>query len=217
MLISDSVTIISSIFNIISGSVPAFFDAWFLGDKVLEDASTSLRVMLDEATENKKLPQPYLREFYNVHTFTEHLSSENVLARTLNVLMRGINEKKRLPRFLVILLDKDLISVLNVFQDDIIPSLRDTVAWFVRQVNIIIRCKCMDLLAEKPGSIYGADPSIIFMRMIRRVDLILYHGSKLDVVYSLQVKFNDSLNDAVDCIGQHIMTINSCTTYSWSL
>ena len=212
MLISDSVPIISSNFNIISGSVPAFFDAWFVGDKVREDVSTSLRVMLDEAAGNKKLPQPYLHEIYNVHTFTEHLSSENVLACTLNALMWGINEKKQLPRFLVILLDKDLISALNVFQDDIIPSLRDTVAWYVCQINIIIRCKRIDLLAEKPGSIYRADPSIIFVWMICRVDLNLYHGSKLDIVYSLWAKFNDSLNDAVDRIGQHIMTINSSTT-----
>ena len=196
----------------ISEDICAFFDVWFIGDATLDDAANTLRVMISEATENRKLAQPYLNEFYNIHIFTENRLSENVLAHTLNALSHAVNERKRLLRFLVILLDKDIISAFNVFEDDIVTSICDAVNWFVCQISVIIRRKRFDLITAKPGSIYRAYPAIVFIRMIRRVDLLFHRGSKLDLIYSMRAKFNDALNHAAARIDQHMMTINSCNT-----
>ena len=49
--------------------------------------------------------------------------------------------------------------------------------------------------------------------MLRRVDRFP-PGSKLDLVYGLRAKFNDSLNNAVAKINQHMLTITSCNTSS---
>ena len=71
----------------------------------------------------------------------------------------------------------------------------------------------MELLEKKPCAVYTGDPSIIFVRMIRRIDKFTPR-SKLDLVYGLRAKFNDALNAGAARIEQHMLTLNSCNTSS---
>ena len=133
--------------------------------------------------------------------------------RLLNSLTKAFNECHKLPRFLVIAMDVDLLSALDIFKCDIVQSIRQVTTWIVKQVNIMIRRKCIKLLSLKPGMIYGSDPTVIFVRMICRINNF-QHGSYLDELYSLRAKFNDALNDAAAKYSYNIATINSCNTDS---
>ena len=77
-----------------------------------------------------------------------------------------------------------------------------------------IRCKRASLMEKKPGSIYGSDPTVIYVCMIRRIDLNLKQGSRKHEVFVMRARFNDALNQAVARDNQTIMTINSCNTSS---
>ena len=60
---------------------------------------------------------PYLHSFYNVHGFSTHPSSGNhrTIGRIINALIHALNTRKRLPRFLVVIIDKDIIEDVGIF------------------------------------------------------------------------------------------------------
>ena len=68
---------------------------------------------MNEVRENPKLPQPYIQEYYNVKPYFQ-TSRDRVPARILNSLVDAINERQRLLRFLLVILDKDLLHDMNV-------------------------------------------------------------------------------------------------------
>ena len=67
-------------------------------------------------------------------------------------------------------------------------------------------------MEKKPGSLSGYNPTVIFVRMLRRVGKFNQY-SKINGILQLCARFNDSLNDAVAKIDQRILTINSCNSY----
>ena len=63
---------------------------------------------------------PYLYEYYNVHIYTQIASVgvKSVMTRVLNALMEGINYRPWLPRFLIIILDTDLITEFDLLAQE---------------------------------------------------------------------------------------------------
>ena len=111
----------------------------------------------------------------------------------------------------MIVLDKDIITDTDVFDDQIVKIIREMTEWLVKQVSILIRQHRVELLQKKPRAVFGAHLRVVYTCMIRCVDTFR-RGSKLDEVYSLRAKFNDALNNAAARSNQYILTINSCCT-----
>ena len=65
---------------------------------------------------NKKQAPTYLDEYFNTKVFYQASSEgESVMARVLNALTSAINQKDaRLPKYLILLLDRNLINHVNV-------------------------------------------------------------------------------------------------------
>ena len=86
------------------------------------------------------------------------------------------------------------------------------VNWLVRQCDIMIRRKCLQIMEKKPGAIFNEEqPKIIFTTMIRRVELFK-KGSRLANICSMRSKFNKILNEAAARQDAKIMDLCSCTT-----
>ena len=106
------------------------------------------------------------------------------------------------------ILDKDDKDIMNDVPDiedfnahKVLAELTD---WIVHQMNTIIRRKRVDLLEKIPGS--------IFVRMLRSVGYF-HPNSKMSSFSTMRPKSNDSLNNSVARIGQHMLTINSRNAY----
>ena len=113
----------------------------------------------------------YLQEYYNIHSFYEltKASVTRISTRIVNSVISGVNQTHGLPRFLVIMPDKDLLCNMDVFHPEICHLIRENVDWMVRQISMVVRRKKADLLDKKPGAIYAGYPVIVFVRMIRRL------------------------------------------------
>ena len=105
------------IFTFISDNLPALFDMWIIGDNILRDLAQTYELIKTKAEKMKPANRPYLLRYYNVMTQYVQSSSIARLApgRILNSLIDLINEKKRLPRFLIVIIDKDILNDVNVF------------------------------------------------------------------------------------------------------
>ena len=207
------------IINLINHSVfpddiPAISDVWILGDRFLDEIKNTFLEIVHAASKNKRLPMPYIQEYYNVKFLCDPLNAaNNSTGRILNALLSGINEKNaHLPKYLLVVMDKDIIADIDATDSAAVQILQHLVYWLTHQVNIILRRKRINILEKKPGAVAHDVIHIIFVRMIRRIGQYSTE-SHLGAILSLRAKFNDALNDAAAKINQRILTINSCNAY----
>ena len=199
---------------IISDSVQALFDVWLVGDQFLQEAFSAWETIRFESQHDRKKTAPmYLQEYYNVLPFYSTDGEPRAVARIVNSLISGLNSRDRLPKYILMLIDRDILMDIDVLDDDDdVPStLYENICWVVKQVDMHIRRKKADLLEKKPGAVYTGDPKVVFIRMIRRIDHFI-PKSRLESVYHLRAKFNDFLNEEASRIDQRMLTINSCAT-----
>ena len=150
--------------------------------------------------------------FYNVVLYFASASSrvQSVMAKIVNPVVEGLNSKERLPKYVLILVDKDLIENLNYFEYGIADVLDDCMLWFVHEINKIFELKHEDLQLKKPGTLSTAtEPRVIWTTMITRptIDDQYYHN-----IYSKKGKFNKAIEKAVMKFRyHHVMYIESLT------
>ena len=134
------------------------------------------------------------------------------MSRVINALIEELNKKDtRLPKYLVVVLDKDIIYEVDSDMDQAHNILGHITFWLVNQINLILWRKCTALMDKKPGMV-SRPTTIMFVWMLRRISTFLPE-SNLVKTYVLRAKFNDALNNAATKIQATILTITSCNTY----
>ena len=74
-----------------------------------------------------------------------------------------VNEKHILPCFLVVMMDRDIISDIDIDGPDAIHMIRVLVNWLVKQVDVLLHRKKAELLDKKQGGLYEGHPTVIFV------------------------------------------------------
>ena len=166
---------------------------------------------------------PYVNDYYNVHSFyTPKIPQKSTCGKIVNVLIDALNQKQatrhRLPRFLIIMPDKDIFNDLDNFEKlkhgQIVKGLAKIVNWLMRQVDIYVRRKHLQISEKKPGAVCAEDPVVIYVNMIPRVDRF-HEDSKMGRICSYGMKFSEILNEAVARQDQHIMNIKSLSSFDY--
>ena len=169
---------------------------------------------MNKAMMNKKhIPfAPYMIDYYNVHAYYQPTNfPKEPAARVVTSLIDAFDSKKRLPKTMIVIMDKDILKGEDLQDREAHAVLNKTVNWLVKEFDIQTKRRQDTITEARPGAVFADDPTIIFIRMLRRVE----HqplGSRLDTIFSFRSKFNDSLNDAARKIEQKMLTINSCNT-----
>ena len=113
-----------------SDSITSFFDLWMVGDTFLKDTFNTLQMNMNTAQENRKLPKYYIQEFYNVHKYADNPGlKDSKIAVILNQFIKALDEHQKLPRFLIVMIDKDLLEDLDLFATDALQAIRSSVDW----------------------------------------------------------------------------------------
>ena len=152
---------------------------------------------------------PYLLQFFNIKLIqkSDDVTNNLALSCTLNALIEAVNAgNMRLPKYIIVAMDRDILDDIDVGDPDAERMLPILVTWFVRQINTVLRRKCMDLLEKRPGAISGCLTKVIYVRMLRPIGKFDKHTM---LVNGLRSKFNDALNDAVAKIEEYMLTVSS--------
>ena len=196
-----------------------------MGDKTLDSTFQTFKDMQLRAknksgynNDAEEIILPYAYEFYNVFAFTQLGSSgvRSILARVINALVEGLNSRPRLPRYVVVVLDKDIIDEVNVFKPEaaVEKVFWEVTDWLACRIKVLFKRKRLDLSNRNPGAVFGDDPRVIFVKMLRRAEF--YPAScKLGKICSVRTKFNDSINMAAAKHDQYVMNISTCTSKSF--
>lgn len=106
-----------------------------------------------------------------------------------------MNEKPHPPKMLFIVPDKDILSILhNIGVSDAL-TIGAVIHYLVKQIDMIIERRRMDLLDKKPGSVCQDDqPKIVWVRMLKRPAVVRLDSSN---IYALRGKFNSILEEHI--------------------
>ena len=196
----------------VADSIEATHDAWFLGDSFLRDVYNGLQALLNKAKLDRKATKPYLHEYYNTKGYYYSSSYiQSAISRMLNKLIEALNENDRLPRHLIVLMDKDIINDLQNFEFGATKNLANMVNWLTRQIDIFIRRKRLQIMEKKPGAVTGNNPKVIYVTMIRHQERFS-RSSRMASICTFRRKFNEMLNEAAARENAYVMNLHACTT-----
>ena len=112
-----------------------------------------------------------------------------------NSIIDAINRRPRLPKYIIMVPDRDLIEAANFFSFGVTKVFGTTVNWLARQIERLIEARREELCKKCPGSIHANETRMIWVKMIPRPQVPpMTHKYKVQV---LRGKFNiviDSLN-----------------------
>ena len=140
----------------------------------------------------KKSPVPasYIYDYFNVRCFTSKPLSNNrsVIAHTVNCLIKALNECKKIPRFILIVPDWDILLGLQYFSYGIEEFVQKIIGWMDDKIKSAIEEKKDQFFKMKPGSITTTEPKLVWVKMLRRK-----RSNKK--VLTVRGKYNDALED----------------------
>ena len=158
-------------------------------------------------SDSNQTPGLYLHEYFNVNILQAG-KSDVAVGRILNGLIDELNTSHILPKYLVIIIDSDVIEDLNIFEFGVHKGLALNVNWLAKQVDLTLRCKRLQNREKCPGSVIADLPKVIYVMMIRRIECYP-DGSRMTKLCTLCNKFNDLLNEAMARRNGHILSIRS--------
>ena len=131
------------------------------------------------------------------------------LARIVNALTEGFNKKDRLPTYIVLIIDRDMIKFMNFFNYGINQMLRDGLHYISRQLQRMIHTRMEDLTSKRPGAIL-ASPRIIWVKMINRPKMDFHPEGTFNNTIALRAKFNDMIDEVIPAYEKtHVVSISS--------
>ena len=175
-------------------NIAALANIWFLGNNILHEWYPSFTALKNQAIKSK-MPWPYLFAYYNVDViYTKQLSDEKTLmGKMLNSLIKKLNEVKHLPRYIVIIFDKELIVDAQIFDFGAHETYEYALRWFVNNVARMIDTRKDDIRKKRLGARSpGSEPRFIWVKALSCPEVLL-----AKCVYSLICKFNASLEEVI--------------------
>ena len=180
--------------SVIAGYIAAQNDVWLCGDEFLNNLFPILQELCDSAKDAHE-PIPYLYQYYNITRITEEKMSTNktFLSRVINSITRGLQNQPKLPRYIIMLIDADLVQFVNHFGFSISHILGSCLEWLMKNLDCVISSKKDTLCRRQPGAIKSGEPKIIWVTMAYRPEFCLAVNKKV----AAAPKFNAVLADLV--------------------
>ena len=184
-----------------------------MGDQFLYDTFSQFQAAKVEANLDRRRP-PYLHEYYNVKFLLQPPLSnlKFVETRILNSIIEGLNEYERLPRYIIIILDTDLIASVDT-EFGVKISLTRLMKYLINQINWAMEVRRENIRNIKPGGIASsAEPRVIFTSVVQRLkntDPRKHH------IYKLVSKANKVIEEAVRLNDKfcHLLYVESLNEY----
>ena len=120
--------------------------------------------------------------------FTSPLNfGNNTLLRVNNAFIEGINRREHLPKYIIMVLDRDLIDMINRFDFGISTQLERCVKWLAIQMERTLSARREQLTAMKAGVVTQEQTKFIWVEMFDR--------PATDPGTKIRNKFNKAIND----------------------
>ena len=139
-----------------------------MGDDFPRENFKSLETITNEAKSVNK-PPPYMEDKYNVRALYKARSTAvSTVARMLNAVIDAMNEFDRLPKYIVVIPDSDIISYGGVYDDDASVMIYTLLRYLVKNINRKVDDRFEAIYKKKPGAVKAGEPRIAWVKMLDR-------------------------------------------------
>ena len=197
--------------------MPAVKDGWIVGDTFVYNTFSVFQASRMEASIDRKKP-PYLHEYYNVQFFCQAPfgNIRSTEGRIINSLIEALNGKTKLPKYILISVDTDVIQgVVDRICDFGFKSVYyQAIDYLTKEINKLLTLRKEDLRSKRTGALSNSiEPKIIWIQAIKRP--FTAHQSRKET-FKLVGKANDVLEEVVQKYNKtsHILyldTVNEIT------
>ena len=141
---------------------------------------------------------PYIYDQYMFYFFSPRSSqNKNILSRCHSALVEAFNRRYHLPRYIIVVLDKDVIESVNFFDYGQSTILGHIVHWISKELQNYLSTRSEQLYAKKAGSVYPGT-RVIWVKMIPRKGLMEnFTNHEMDIL-SGKDKFNAILDEIAE-------------------
>ena len=152
-----------------------------------------------------RITQPYIYEFYNFdcHYLSQLSPLKPLIVRIYNSLIKAINHSKTLPKYIIVIPDKDIIQSLGMYDYGVYDLLEANVSWLVNRLAKAILTRRDQFKKRRAGVIPKELPKFIWVKMLTQPHSANHHLTR---VWKLKSKFNKVL-DAVIYVEQYMKVI----------
>ena len=137
---------------------------------------------------------PYMYDFFNISSYVMNLISMlcSKMARIINAAISALNESKKLPRLLLMILDTDFLEQIDIINPGKTKIMGPCFEWLVSQLERVIAEKKEELRQKQPGAIAANEPKIIWVSLLERKGFIA--KSYLNAVITANVVMEEVLS-----------------------
>ena len=162
----------------------------------MREIFASLQALRAKSVLDKK-PKPYVYEYYNIVPLysAKNSNTRSTLARIFNAVVGGLNDRVRIPRYIMFIIDSEILEAVDHNNFGIQQILSETLDWLARNVDKVIDLRREDVRMKRPGAISSSgEPRLIWTKMVVRP--IIQDPTK-GHLYAQSRKFNDILEETV--------------------
>ena len=153
----------------------------------------------------QKVKPPYCYEFYNISAwFQTSLVATPVIARITNSLIEALNDTIYLPKYVIIIIDKDLVQDEENKGFGAKKAIEDHLFWVVKQISRALLTRREDLKQKCPGAVTADLTRVVWIKMLTRP---ITRDASLKRIWKLRPKFNDALDNILG-IEKYMHVIN---------
>ena len=113
---------------------------------------------------------PYLYEHFNIFPFnsSQLQFQNNILTRLQNAAIEGFNRHDRLPRFIIIIIDRDILDSLGMYNFGARKIISRWMNWLENFIRKTILARLDQLMLKRPGAVASHPTKLIWVKMIKR-------------------------------------------------
>ena len=141
---------------------------------------------------------PYVYQQFLIKPFyqTGMGSAPGTVHKLYNSMVEAFNKSHKLPHYILMVPDRDIILQLDYFAPGIGFIIEQTMEWLFKQIERLIEAKC-DFLRSKCAGALLHIPIVLWTHMINRPLINHYPYHTYNLVVELRSKFNRTINNEV--------------------
>ena len=179
-----------------------------VGDSFLEHAFVELKTVKKKAKAAGQ-ETPFLFQHFNVSAYHAKFGVAGI-HHFLTLLIDALSDDCFLPHYLVMVLDKDILSILRKNPSTLF--LGAAMHYLIKKIDVTLQRRKQDLSEKRPGALSANDTKVIWIRMLKRPPGLLPCEDLQ--LFALRGKFNSMLEEHLlegDVENHHIMSIEGKT------
>ena len=191
-------------------------ELWIVGDSFLRQTYETLQKLRSASQDKRVRRSLYAYDYYNVTLYFPSGTStmRSVMAKLLNAAAEGLNQKEKLPKYVLLVLDGDLIKNLNFFAFGMTEMFEKAIDWLVKNLMKMFDRRRDDLKSRRPGAVsLATEPRYLWVAMITRP---IIEAKEVKDIYAARGKFNHALeNTLAEYKYNHIMYLDHVTEHKY--